>query len=155
MDLEIVPEPGLTLQPDGKRVERDAKEAQKEISDARDAFKKAHPGAKPEEPGPFPWRSIVVVRRYGAHVPQTAVVTFDDGSKETLQWSEEERWHRWVFERPIRVKSVQLDPQRSWLLDLDKLDDGRTREPSPLAGRRWTLELKAWSELAMSILESL
>ena len=34
-------------------------------------------------------------------------------------------------------------------------DDGRTREPSRLAGRRWTLELKAWSELAMSILESL
>ena len=59
------------------------------------------------------------------------------------------------FERPVRIQSAQLDPQRDWLLDLNKLDDGHTREASATAGRRWTLELKAWTELALAMLEAL
>ena len=66
-----------------------------------------------------------------------------------------ERWHRFVFERPLRIASAQLDPQREVLLDLDKLDDGKTREPAPMASRRWTLEFKAWCELALAMLEAL
>ena len=51
---------------------------------------------------------------------------------------------------------VPVSPsERKILLDLNKLDDGRTRERAPAAARRWTLELKAWAELALSILESL
>jgi hypothetical protein len=152
---EILPEAGISLQRDGTRAERTEEEARKHIQEAREAFRKSHPDAKPSQPGPFPWRSIVQVRRYAVHVPQTLVVKFDDGTSETLRWPEEERWHRYVFERPVRVESAQLDPQRDWLLDLDKLDDGRTREASSKAGQRWTLEWKAWTELALAMLEAL
>jgi hypothetical protein len=149
---EIVPLPGIELKPDGKRVEHDEEEVRKEIQEAREAYKKAHPDSKD---GPFPWRSVVQVRRYAAHVPQTLVIKFENGSSETLQWPEEERWHRYVFERPAKVQSAQLDPEHNWLLDLNKLDDGRTRESSSLASRRWTFELKAWTELALALLEAL
>jgi hypothetical protein len=152
---EILPEAGIFLQRDGTRAERTPEEAKKQIKEAREAFRKAHPDAKPSEPGPFPWRSIVQVRRYAAQVPQTLTVKFEDGAVETIPWPEDERWHRYVFERPVQVQSVQLDPERNWLLDLNKLDDGRTREASRKAGRRWTLELKAWTELALAMLEAL
>jgi len=152
---EVVPEPGAVLQADGTRVERDVKEVHKEIRKIRQAFKKAHPKAKPSEPGPFPWRSVVEVRRYAAHVPQKLVLKFEDGSSETLSWPAEERWHRYLLERPTPIVSVQLDPDRDVLLDLNKLDDGRTREASRLVVGRWTLELKAWVDLAFALLEAL
>ena len=152
---EVLPESGLALQPDGSRKELDEKDLSKEIREQREAFKKAHPDAKPSEPGPFPWRSIVQARRYGAHVPQKLLVTFEDGSTQTETFALGERWHRWVFEGPLRVKSAQLDPERERLLDLSKLDDGRTRESDHTASHRWTLEFKAWSELAFAMLEAL
>jgi hypothetical protein len=151
---EILPEPGTSVQ-DGKRVERTEAQVDEEIQQRRAEFKRSHPNAKPTAAGPFNWRSVVQVRRYAAQEPETVVVKFDDGVEETLPFPEGERWHRWVFERPARVASAQLDPGRQVLLDLDKLDDGRTRERAPLASRRWTLEFKAWAELAFAVLEAL
>jgi len=147
---EILPEPGLSAQ----HLERDQKQADHEIHERREQFQEQHPDAKPTEPGPFPWRSVVDVRRHAAHVPQTLLVKFDDGTLQTLEWPAEERWHHYVFEKPVRVASAQLDPSGKVLLDLDKLDDGRTRERQPAAARRWTLEFKAWAELVLSVLES-
>ena len=152
---EVLPQPGLELQKDGTRVERDEAALKKEIAATREAFEKAHPDAKPEQPGAFPVRSVVMVRRYAFHVPETLVVTFDDGGTQRIDWPVGERWHRYVFERTTKIASAQLDPDRAVLLDLNKLDDGRTREGSSLARRRWTLEFKAWTELAFSMLESL
>jgi hypothetical protein len=93
----------------------------------------------------------VVVRRYAAHVPQSLIVTFEDDSTETLAFPVEERWHRFVFERPEKVRSAQLDPDRAILLDLNKLDDGRTREPRAGASTRWALEAANVLELLLSL----
>jgi hypothetical protein len=95
---------------------------------------------------------VVEVRRYGAHVPQKLKVAFDQGST-TLNWPEGERWHRYTFDK--KVVSAQLDPEREILLDLNKLDDGRTRDAHSAASHRWTLEFAAWAELAYAFLESL
>ena len=157
---EVLPEPGTFVR-DGQRLERTQEQADAEIEERRAAFKKAHPDPKPGDPGPFPWRSVVQVRRYAAQEPETLVLKFEDGrgreggAPETVPWPAGERWHRFVFERPARIASAQLDPGRAVLLDLNKLDDGRTRERAPLASRRWTLEFKAWAELLLSLLEAL
>jgi hypothetical protein len=151
---ELLPEPGTRVE-EGKRVERTEEQVEDEIRKRRDEFHRAHPGAKPTEPGPFLWRSVVQVRRYAAQVPETLVLKFDGGATETFEWPAGERWHRFVFERPVRIASAQLDPKREVLLDLDKLDDGKTRERAPLASRRWTLEFKAWAELAFALVEGL
>ena len=153
--VELVPRPGLVLEVDGGRVELDSSGAREQESAARAAFHAAHPEAKAEGPGPFPWRSTVRLRRYGAQVPQAVSIRFDDGTTELVRWPAEERWHRWVFDRPSRVASVQIDPLREVLLDLNKLDDGRTREGTPAASARWTLEVQAWAGLLLALLGSL
>jgi hypothetical protein len=148
--VEDAPRAGFTLRK-GVRVELGEDEAVRLAKDERAAFKKAHP----KEPGPYGFRSLVQVRRFGAHVPEEVLITFEDGTSETLQWPEEERWHRWEFVRPAKVASVQIDPGRKWLLDVDKLDDGRTRERTPGTARRWTLEAGAWLSWAMAFVGSL
>jgi hypothetical protein len=137
---EELPRPGLQLLPDGARKELTQEKIDQELRDKR--------------PRPtWPWRSVVTVRRYAAHVPQTLRIRFEDGTEETTQWPADERWHRYVFEK--KVASAQLDPDRKVLLDVNKLDDGRAREPSRTASARWTLEFKAWAELLLGMLASL
>jgi hypothetical protein len=84
-------------------------------------------------------------------VPERMVVTFDDGTTETVPFPVEERWHRYLFVRPAKVVSAQMDPEREILLDLDKLDDGRTRESHSSASTRWALEASNLVELALSL----
>jgi hypothetical protein len=150
---EEVPKPGWTKR-DGKAVELGEDEASRLTVDLRAAFKKEHSDAK-KEVSPFGWRSILQARRFGAHVPQSVEVKFEDGTSETLEFPEAETWHRWDLVRPSRISSAQLDPKGSWLLDLDKLDDGRTRERAQLTPRRWTLEVQAWYSLGLALLEAL
>jgi hypothetical protein len=98
---------------------------------------------------------VVVARQYAAHLPQTLVVRFEDGSTERIAWDAPDRWQRFVFERPVRAATAELDPDRSFLLDVNKLDDGRAREPAPLARRRWTLEAGAWVQVLLALVEAL
>ena len=148
---EIVPQPGTVVGPDGKRVEKSGEDVEKEIAATREAWTKAKHDAH-DGTGPYPFRSEVVVRRYEGHVPEHVVVTFEGGKKEMLPFPPEERWHRYLFERPEKVLSAELDPERAILLDLNKLDDGRTREAHQTAGMRWALEAANVVNLALSLL---
>jgi hypothetical protein len=152
---EVVPSAGTFLQADGARIELDEDQAREKERQVRDDFRRAHRDRKAGEPGPFPWRSVVKLRRYAAGVPQDVVVHFDDGTAETLHWPADERWRRQVFEKPVRVASVQIDPDRKVLLDVNKLDDGRTRERAHAGSRRWTMEVKAWAELLLAMVAAL
>ncbi|MFL5417993.1 MAG: M1 family metallopeptidase [Myxococcales bacterium] len=152
---EILPQPGFVVR-DGKSSELDQEAIDKEIRARREAFTKEHPKPRPGEPGPFPFRSVVVARRFGpAQVPQTVEVRFEDGSVERMRWDPSDRWQRWTFEKPVRVQSAQLDPDREYLLDLNKLDDGHARETNRLPSTRWTLEASAWTQAFLALLESL
>jgi hypothetical protein len=147
---EVLPRPGVVVR-EGKHVELDEDAVKKEVEAARDAWKKAHPGSD-EKGGPYPFRSAVTVRRQAAEVPQTLRVDFEDGTTENVSWPAGERWHRFTFERATKVASATLDPERRYRLDLDKLDDGRTRESQLLVPTRWTLEMGNLVELALAFL---
>src|SRR5205814_9268037 len=120
---EVLPQPGTFVR-EGHRVEVDQRAIDGEVRKQRDECSNKHPGARRGE-GPFPWRTVVEARRFGAHVPQTLVLAFEDGSLERVAWPAGEGWHRWIFEKPTRAVSAQLDPDRRFFLDVDKLDDGR------------------------------
>jgi hypothetical protein len=145
---EIRPRPGR-VEKDGKMVERTKADVEKEIDDKRSAYK------GDDDKGPFPFRSVVRAQRHAAQVPQTVIVEFVDGSQERISWPVGERWHRWVFERPVKVAQARLDPTGSVLTDVDKLDDGRTREAHRLPSARWSLEGTTWVETLLSLVSSL
>ncbi|HWE24792.1 MAG TPA: M1 family metallopeptidase, partial [Myxococcales bacterium] len=149
---EVLPEPG-TFVSNGQRVERDQREVDAEVRKLREQFRKQH--RKDGGSGPFPFRTIVQARRYGAQVPQTVLVGFEDGSVERMWWPPGEGWHRWVLQKPVRATFAQLDPERRYYLDLDKLDDGRARDHRLLPANRWSLEVGAWLSTLIALLEAL
>ncbi|XLZ72569.1 M1 family aminopeptidase [Massilia sp. SR12] len=148
--VELAPTPGLRLQ-NGKQVETSAEQAERQADKLREQWKKAHPDAKPGT-GPFPYLTTVTVRRRGADVPQTLVVTFADGSKETVQWSGEQRWHTFEWSKPVKAVSAQIDPEGKHLLDVNKLDDSRTLKQDGSAARRWTFDLAAIFQSLISLI---
>jgi hypothetical protein len=144
-----------TVVKDGKRVEATKKEVEKQIDDAHDKWKKEHPKAKPSDGGPYPFRTVVVVRRDGGYVPQTLEVEFEDGTKERVKWNEDETWHRYSWVKPTKAKYATLDPERRYLLDGDKLNDGRTLEPDRKLARRFAGYFGSVVEILTSLVEAM
>lgn len=150
---EVLPLAGVQLDK-GKQVDRSEADRDKLIATSREAWNKAHPKAKAGT-GPFPWRTTVLVRRDGAAVPQTLVVTFADGSRKTVQWDDAAAWKRFVWEGPSKAVSAQLDPQKLHYLDASKLDDSRTLEGDGTAARRWSADFAALFQALQTFLVSL
>jgi hypothetical protein len=138
---EVLPLAGTALV-DGKRVETSTDDNDAAIERQRDAWKKAHPGAA-KGLGPFPWKTTVTLWRDGAPVPQTLKVTFADGGVETARWDDTRRWARFVFTRPAKGVSAELDPERTIYLDANKLNDSRTVEADHAASHRWSADVAA------------
>nr|WP_199096635.1 M1 family metallopeptidase [Dyella sp. ASV21] len=127
----------------GERQEFVADDRDEMVDRQRTSWRKAHPHDGSDKPGPFPWRGTVTVVRDGASVPQLLRVTFADGSHEDVHWDDDRRWARFVFTRPTKVVSAELDPEQKILLDADKLNDSRTTTPNHVASRRWTADFAA------------
>lgn len=149
---EQVPRTGTEVK-DGKRVTITSKDVEKQIKDARAAWKKAHP--KDQHGGPYPWHTIVTVRRTGAPVPRTLRVTFADGSHKTVQWTDDSRWKRYTFDTPTKAVSAELDPENKVLLDEDILNNSYSAKADPSASRRWTADAEAFLQSISTFVETL
>jgi hypothetical protein len=150
---EIVPEQGTSYE-NGKWVEVTEEQANKLAEEKRKDWEKKNPKAK-EGTGPFPYRTIVELRRKGVSVPQTIVVKFADGSAETVVWNDNERWARYSWIKPVKAVSAELDPTQIHYLDGNKLDDSRTMKSDSTAARRWTSELETLIQFIISSVATL
>ncbi len=130
---EELPMPGTHLA-DGKWVEDKKDDVESAIDKQRAAWKKNHSDADRETAGPFAYRTTVTLRRHGAPVSEKLVVHFADGSSETVQWNDSRRWQRFVWIKPARGISAELDPDRLHLLDANRLNNTRIIDDD-VAGR--------------------
>jgi len=151
--VEVLPQPGYVMH-EGRRVELTKKALDKAVADRRAAWEKAHPDAKPGE-GPFPYRTVVLVRRAGAAVPQTVRVTFADGSTATATFDGARPWQRFTWTRRAKAVSVELDPEGLHYLDANPLDNSRTLEPDGAPARRFTGQFASLLQTFLAFLVSL
>ena len=69
-------------------------------------------------------------RRYGeATFPVDVVTTFENGEQVKETWDGQERRAVYVYERPSRGATVQVDPDRVLLLDIAYTNNSRTLTP--------------------------
>ncbi|NII53380.1 M1 family metallopeptidase [Luteibacter sp. SG786] len=153
VSTEVLPLAGTRIK-DGRREEITTDANDEAIRKQRDAWEKAHPQAGPGT-GPFPWKTIVTVRRDASPVPQTLKVTFADGSSETVRWDDNRRWARFAFVKPVKGTSAELDPERKIYLDSDKLNDSRTVDANHAASQRWGADIAALLQGIYSLLGTL
>lgn len=124
----------------------------KAIDKARADWKKANPKAESDigVGGPYPFRTSVVVKRAGGDVPQTLVVTFADGSKETVRFAGQQKWFRWSWVKPSKAIKVELDPQGLYPLDRALIDNARTLESDNPVNSYYGSRLFAWAQVLLA-----
>ena len=87
-------------------------------------------GRESDGDGDRRWRSFAEVYRHGEFIhPVTVEFRFDDGTTLRREWSGEKRWARWTFRGPAKLVSAEVDPDGVLALDVDRLNNGKTREP--------------------------
>lgn len=94
------------------------------------------------------YRTTVVAQRLGeATFPVDVVTTFRDGSQATEQWEGSARRVTFTYDRPSQAVSVQVDPKRVLLLDINYTNNSRTLEPrGDEASLKWALKWMVWMQ---------
>ena len=79
--------------------------------------------------------------------PVDVVTTFRDGSRVTETWNGNDRRVTFVYEKPSQAVSVQVDPKRVLLLDINYTNNSRTLEPrAEEASLKWALKWMVWMQ---------
>ena len=97
------------------------------------------------------YRTTVVVQRLGEAIfPVDVVTTLRDGEHITERWDGRDRRVIYTYERPSQAQSVQVDPERVLLLDVDYTNNSATLNPrADEAGLKWSLTWLAWLQDVM------
>jgi hypothetical protein len=77
----------------------------------------------------------VKVRRFGeakvgGDVKIKVKVVFEDGSEEVMFWDGQSRWANFSFEKPVKAKQAEVDPDHIWLIDSNLANNSLKLEPS-------------------------
>ena len=93
------------------------------------------------------YRSTVVVRRLGeAKAPVDVLVHFENGETVREEWDGRYRWTKFVYERPSKVASAEVDPERKLALEANFTNNSRTSEPDNRAAAKWYVRWLFWLE---------
>ena len=77
-------------------------------------------------------------------------MTFGNGDRITEHWDGKDRWKLYTYDRPSRVLSAHVDPNRVLLLDVDTTNNSKTLEPQgPRAATKWSLKWMIWLQDAL------
>jgi hypothetical protein len=92
------------------------------------------------------YRTVVVARRFGEAIfPVDVVTTFRNGEQVKERWNGRDRRVIYVYDRPSQALSVQVDPNRVLLLDVNYTNNSRTLEPrADEASLKWSLKWMVW-----------
>ena len=92
------------------------------------------------------YRTIVAARRYGEAVhPVDVVTTFRNGDTVMERWDGRDRRAMYIYDRPAQAVSVQIDPERLLLLDVNYTNNSAALEPrSREASVKWSLKWMTW-----------
>ncbi len=96
------------------------------------------------------FRSKVEVQRKGDWIfPVELLVTFEDGSKQTLHWTGEEGLKVFEFSNGLKVVSAQIDPQQKIGLDVDWNNNSLTLQPETAPLWKYTAKAIFWIQNLM------
>jgi hypothetical protein len=96
--------------------------------------------------GASPYRTSVVVRRYGdGTFPVDVRVVFENKEEVRWHWDGRDRWKLFEIEKPVRAAFAQVDPDRVLLLDVNSTNNSVTLAPQARkAARKWSLAWLVW-----------
>ena len=92
------------------------------------------------------FHTTVATRRYGDGVfPVDVQVTYEDGQQSRWTWDGRDRWKLFQADGASRAVSVEVDPRRVLVLDVNRTNNSATLKPEGArAARKWSLRWMVW-----------
>ena len=88
------------------------------------------------------YKNEVTVERKGEWVfPQEMLVIFANGEEVREQWDGKDRWKRFVYAKPFKLKSAHIDPDRKIVLDINYTNNSYVLKPNKTTPRKWAVSL--------------
>jgi hypothetical protein len=84
---------------------------------------------------------VVVLRKGELTFPQEILTVFEDGTEVREKWDGRDRWKRFVYKKPIKLKFARLDPDNKILLDSNFVNNSRTLKKEKTFSLKHALEL--------------
>ncbi len=82
--------------------------------------------------------TVVLHRRGDFILPVTAEIVFEDGSRVREHWDGADRWMRFTYNRTSKIRSAEIDPDHTVLLDRDLFNNSYTTATNSLPARKIT-----------------
>jgi hypothetical protein len=83
----------------------------------------------------------VILRKGELTFPQEILIVFEDGSEIRETWDGMDRWKRFVYEKPVKLKYAHLDPENKILLDRNFVNNSKTLKKEKIFSLKHALEL--------------
>lgn len=91
--------------------------------------------------------SVVVRRLADGRIPVDVLVRFEDGTTDVARWDAVARETVLSFDRDSPIVDAWVDPENKVVLDIDRLNNRATLEPSNLFGRKLQIKAFSWTQL--------
>jgi hypothetical protein len=93
------------------------------------------------------YHSTVLVKRLGeALAPVDVEILFENGETVHEHWDGKYRWIKYVYEKPSKVKSAEVDPERKLALEANFTNNSRTAQEDNRGAARWYVQWIFWVE---------
>jgi hypothetical protein len=113
---------------------------------------KAAAGTKKKAAEQAQYRNTVMVARFGEWIfPQEIEVVFSDGSRVRETWNGRDRWKRFIYVKPVKVVSAEVDPDHKYLLDSNLRNNGMVLEPAKGPVLKYAAGFTGWFQALLSL----
>jgi Peptidase family M1 domain len=92
------------------------------------------------------FHTMVAARRFGDGVfPVDVQVSYENGQQSRWTWDGRDRWKLFQADGASRAVSVEIDPRRVLVLDVNRTNNSAALDPEgPRAARKWSLAWLVW-----------
>jgi hypothetical protein len=99
------------------------------------------------------YRNRVVIRRRGdLFFPQEILILFADGQEVRETWDGRERWKRFEYVKPVKLKSACIDPEHKIPLDENQMNNSRVLDPDTTPVLRHALGVTSLFQKILTLL---
>ncbi len=81
--------------------------------------------------------------------PVEMKMTLANGETVREQWDGRDRWVKYEYTKPARLKTVEIDTERKVLLDMNLADNSYTAETAWLPLSKWSSNLLYWIQMVL------
>ena len=82
---------------------------------------------------------VKIVRKGELIFPQEILIIFENGEEVRETWDGKGRWKKIVYDKPVRLQSVHIDPDHKMALDIDTLNNTAVMKPNSKTALKYGL----------------